>query len=207
MSWLIVAAESRELSGIAKCEQARGGRWRTVATGPGVQRVAEALREQALREEGNVEGVVSVGFCGALDPDLAVGDIVVGDGDVTSQLPFVRGKILCVDRVAVTASEKSDLRRRTGAAAIEMESAAVQAKAREWGVPFRCVKVVSDVAGEDMPLDFNLYRDASGNFSRSRIALAALARPFTAIPGLMRLDRNCRAAAEKLGEFLADCKF
>ena len=87
-----------------------------------------------------------------------------------------------------------------------MESAAVAAKAREWGVPFRCIKVVSDTAGEDMPLDFNKYRDAAGRFSRSRIALAALRRPFTTIPALLHLDANCRKAAEKLGEFLADCQ-
>jgi adenosylhomocysteine nucleosidase len=108
--------------------------------------------------------------------------------------------------VAVTAAEKRDLRDRTGAIAVEMESAAVAAKAREWGVPFRCIKVVSDTAREDMPLDFNRYRDAAGRFSRGRIALAALGHPFSAIPGLLQLDRNCRKAAEKLGEFLADCQ-
>jgi adenosylhomocysteine nucleosidase len=118
----------------------------------------------------------------------------------------VRGEILSLDRVAVTAAEKRDLRERTGAIAIEMESAAVAAKAREWGVPFRCIKAVSDTAAEDMPLDFNLYRDSAGRFSRSRIALAAMRRPFTAIPALLRLDRNCRRAAEKLGEFFADCQ-
>jgi nucleoside phosphorylase len=118
----------------------------------------------------------------------------------------VRGEILSLDRVAVTAAEKRGLRERTGAAVIEMESAAVAAKAREWGLPFRCIKVVSDTAAEDMPLDFNLYRDSAGRFSRSRIALAALRRPFSAIPGLLRLDRNCRHAADKLGEFFADCQ-
>ena len=86
-----------------------------------------------------------------------------------------------------------------------MEAGAVEGKAREWGVPFRCVKVVSDVAAEDMPLDFNLYRDAEGRFSRIRIALAAVARPFSVMPGLLRLDKNCREAAERLGEFFADC--
>jgi adenosylhomocysteine nucleosidase len=124
---------------------------------------------------------------------------------VTSPRPFVRGEILSVDRVAVTAAEKRALRERTGAAAVEMEAAAVEAKAREWGVAFRCVKVVSDVAVEDMPLDFNLYRDAGGRFSRGRIALAAMARPFSVMPRLLRLDQNCRTAAERLGEFFADC--
>jgi adenosylhomocysteine nucleosidase len=184
--------------------------WILVANGPGPSLASAAvndrLREQGLERQRRVEGIVSTGFCGALDPGLGVGDIVVSSDGVASPRSFVRGEILSLDRVAVTAAEKRDLRERTGAIAIEMESAAVEAKAREWGVPFRCIKAVSDTAAEDLPLDFNLYRDSAGRFSRPRIALAAMRRPFTAIPALLRLDRNCRHAAEKLGEFFADCQ-
>jgi adenosylhomocysteine nucleosidase len=196
LPWLIVAAETREIAGIRK--QA-GGRWLLAANGPGV------LAAEALRDKQNVDGIVSTGFCGALDPTLRIGDIVVSSSEVSSPRPFMRGVILSVDRVAVTVAEKRALRERTGALAVEMEAHAVAAKAREWGVQFRCVKAVSDLATEDMPLDFNLYRDSEGRFSRSRIALAAMARPFSVMPGLQRLDRNCRTAAERLGEFFADC--
>jgi adenosylhomocysteine nucleosidase len=196
LAWLIVAAETREIAGIRK--QARG-RWELIAHGPG------RLAAQAVGEKRNVDGIVSTGFCGALDPTLRIGDIVVSTGLVKSPRPFVRGEILSVDRVAISAVEKQALRERTGAVAVEMEAEAVEAKAREWGVPFRCVKVVSDLAVEDLPLDFNLYRDAEGRFSRGRIALAAMARPFSVMPGLLRLDQNCRMAAERLGEFFADC--
>ena len=150
--------------------------------------------------------MISVGFCGALDPALRIGDIVVtGEFREGGDAPFVSGEVWSQDRVAVTAEEKRELRRTTGAAVVEMESAAVAAKAREWGVPFRQVRAVSDAAGDDLPLDFNRYRDSEGRFSRVRIGFAALARPL-AIPGLIRLDRNCRVASESLGEFLARCQ-
>jgi adenosylhomocysteine nucleosidase len=110
--------------------------------------------------------------------------------------------VFSVDRVAITAEQKRELRAATQAAVVEMESAAVARKAREWDMPFGCIRVVSDAAGEDLPLDFNRYRDADGRFSRARIAMAAVGRPFTVLPGLMRLDRNCRLAADRLGEFL-----
>jgi len=218
-TWLLVAAERRELEGVlrrspaatklewpgakfARAAEWKGDRWWMVASGPGPR-----LVERALGEKKDVNGIISTGFCGALDPALRVGDIVVGgDAEVASGAPFVRGEIFSVDRVAVTAVEKRELRNRTGAVAVEMEAAAAKSKAAEWGVPFMCIRVVSDTAADDLPLDFNRFRDADGNFSRTRIALAAMARPFSAMPGLMELDRNCRRAAQALGDFLADCR-
>ena len=71
-TWLVVASEQRELARIQKQSC-----WVLVASGPGSRLVTEALREKR-----NVDGVVSVGFCGALDPSLAIGDIVVS-GDMS----------------------------------------------------------------------------------------------------------------------------
>jgi adenosylhomocysteine nucleosidase len=215
-----VAAERRELEGVlrrlgtakklewpgarfARATEWKGDRWWMVACGPGPR-----LVERALGEKKDVNGIISTGFCGALDPTLQVGNIVVwGDAPVASDAPFVRGEMLSADRVAVTAAEKRALRNRTGAIAVDMEAAAVQSKAAQWGVRFMCIRVVSDTATDDMPLDFNRFRNADGNFSRTRIALAAMARPFSAMPGLMELDRNCRRASRSLGDFLADCRF
>jgi len=180
--WLVVASERREIEKIADRE-----RWTIVISGPGARAV-----EKALGKKMDVEGIISTGFCGALDPALKVGDIVTSE-------------IVCSDRVIVTVEEKRELRKKTGAAAVDMESAALSRIAGEWGVPFRSIRAVSDTAEEDMPLDFNLYRGADGSFSRSRIALAALRRPFTAVPALLRLDRNCKLAAERLGEYFAHC--
>jgi adenosylhomocysteine nucleosidase len=219
VTWLMVAAEEREFGGILKRARAvrplkwpgaafsreaawKDNRWFLIANGPG-----PGLVERALKGKPDVDRILSVGFCGALDPALRIGDIVVS-GEVPKGLEasFVQGDVVSVDRVAVTAREKCDLRRTTGAAVVEMESAAVAKKAREWDVPFGCVRVVSDAAGEDLPLDFNRFRDADGRFERTRIALAALGSPFTVLPGLVRLDRHCRRAAERLGEFLANCE-
>lgn len=203
-TWLLIAAERRELDGIlkrfgkstklswharfAREAEWNGDRWLLIANGPGPRLAAQALERRI-----EVSGIVSTGFCGALDPTLKVGDLV-------SDVP------LSLDHVAATAEEKRALRAQTGASIVEMESAAVMTKAAEWGAKFFSVRAVSDTAQDDMPLDFNLYRDAEGRFSRTRIALAALARPFTTVPALLRLERNCKIAARSLGDYFADCR-
>ena len=212
----MVAAEAREFEGILKRAGnvrplpwpgaafsreivTKNRRWLLIANGPGPR-----LVDHALQTKPDADRIVSIGFCGALDPTLRIGDIVIsGEVPEESGASFVQGDVLSLDRVAITAAEKGKLRASTQAAVVEMESAAVARKAREWELPFGCVRAVSDVAQENLPLDFNRYRDADGRFSRARIALAAVGHPFTVLPGLIRLDRNCRLAAERLGEFLA----
>jgi adenosylhomocysteine nucleosidase len=218
---LLVAAEAREFAGIlrrfgksskldwpaqfAREANWKGDRWLMIANGPGPRLVNEALSSRV-----EASAIISTGFCGALDPALQIGDVVVGN---TGKLPesrrvrFHTGGIHSIDRVACTAAEKSEFHDQTGAIAIEMESAAAAWKAVEWDLPFYCIRSVSDTAADDLPLDFNEYRDSGGRFSRTRIAMAALARPLTRVPALLRLDRNCQKAAEALGDFFADCRF
>lgn len=244
-TWLLVAAERREFDGIRKrlgktveraglgarfvCEGTRNGdRWWMIANGPGRELVGAALADDVMREvrrEG-VSAMISTGYCGALDPSLRVGDIVVSDHTQIGTLEragargradhtCARGLVITRDRVAVTAAEKRALREETGAIAVDMESSAVKDRAEALGIPYACIRAVSDTAGENMPLDFNRYRAADGRFSRGRIALAAMARPFSVMPALLEFDRQCQRASIALGEalgeapgdFLADCRF
>ena len=155
-----------------------------------------------------MQGVISTGFCGALDPALAIGDIVVTGEPPATRPPFCAGRDLLVPTAWPSRRRKrKSLRKASGAVAVEMESAAVAEKAAEWGVPFRCIRVVSDVAKEDMPLDFNRFRDSAGRFALGRIGLHAVIHPFTVLPALLRLNKNCRNAGKQLGVFFADCRF
>lgn len=229
---LVVAAERQEFEGIRRRVSAlrplalpvdyaaegelREHRLALVANGAGPRLAGRAV--DAACGGWKVDAVISTGFCGGLDPGLAVGQVIAASEiearesgkrypaylpQETASAP-ARGSILSMDRVAVSVEEKKALRA-TGAAAVEMEAAGVAERARCHGIPFYCIRVVSDAAGESMPLDFNLYRTAEGRFKRGAIARAALAKPFR-IPGLLRLRRQARIASMRLGEFFGDCR-
>ncbi|MFN7933085.1 MAG: hypothetical protein U0R19_07145 [Bryobacteraceae bacterium] len=174
-------------------------------------------RAAACRAEGRFDAIVSTGFCGGTNPALRVGDIAAATEVRTDSrrfaaslpvgpTPAMTGPVVSQDRVAVTVEEKQRLGA-GGAIAVEMEAAAVAAYAEESRTPFYCIRVVSDTAGEEMPIDFNAYRKEDGEFRRTAIALAAMRRPFSRIQALRRLQRNCQIATESLGVFLADCRF
>ncbi len=177
------------------------------ANGPGPK-----LAREAVEAVGEVGAWVSTGYCGALDARLAVGDILVATAvnDWAAVVPecpagFLKGRIVSQDRVVNTAWEKRQLAA-TGAVAVEMEAAGVAAAAQEQGLPFFCIRVVTDGANEDMPMDFNRYRGPDGRFSRGRIALAAIGRPKT-LAALIRFGRRCERASIQLGEGLDGCRF
>lgn len=231
-TWLLVAAESREFDGLRRlaagwkkldsriamlaASEVEGRRWILAANGAGPALAAEAARSGL--GNGTVDRVISMGTCGALADTLAVGDIVAAaevigaDGCLRFPAvlprcgaPFHSGPILSADRVAATRRDKQKARE-SGAIAVEMEAAGVAEVTRAAGVPFSCIRAVSDTSDEDMPLDFNVLRDAAGRFDLARIAAAAAARP-AALPGLLRLGRNARVASKNLGEFLVHCRF
>jgi hypothetical protein len=105
-----------------------------------------------------------------------------------------------------TAEEKKQLHS-TGAIAVEMEAAGVAQRAEKLGVPFFCLKAVTDLADETMANDFNVVLRSDGRFDTMKVLLSSLRHPWVRLPELFRLQRRCALAARSLGEFIADCRF
>jgi adenosylhomocysteine nucleosidase len=177
------------------------------ANGPGPTLVRQAVDQMETNE---LEALVSIGFCGALDPALRYGQIFFASEVRYENRIFpaggTDGPLLSLDRVVTTAAEKRMLNR-SGARAVEMEAGEVAQFAQARKIPFHCIRVVTDTAQENLPLDFNKLRDGAGRFSRPKIIARACLKPFKLFPELMQLDRRCRGAALALGDFIATCKF
>jgi hopanoid-associated phosphorylase len=130
---------------------------------------AEALAATLEAElSAGVAGVVSFGLCGALDPQIKVGDILIGDAVATgagsyatnpawteriaAALPAARrGLFAGAARPIASVAEKAGLLSRTGAIAVDMESWVVARIAAAYGSPFAIVRGVSDGPRHALP--------------------------------------------------------
>ena len=189
--------------------------WLLVANGAGARRAGAAL--DAILPGFAADVLVSTGFCGAVTPELGVGEIIVATEVVgetacfpaerfSASPPHYSGVVRTIDRIAQTAKEKRKWRD-TGASAVEMEAAAVGERAVRYGLPFYCVKAVTDEAGENLANDLNRALRPDGHFDTIVVLGSVLRRPMVRLPELVRLRKRSVRAARALGDFFANCRF
>ena len=82
-----------------------------------------------------------------------------------------------------------------------MESSAIRAVCRERNIPAATVRVISDTANEDLPLDFNALMTPDYRLSMAKL-LGKLMREPAKIPKLMEFQKRTVVAARQLGETL-----
>jgi adenosylhomocysteine nucleosidase len=193
-------------------------------TGIGRRNAEKSVREFLATH--SPELVLTCGFAGGLNPDLKLGDVVFeifprssrresAQTEIKNQLEpthvgcyeqlIIAGanpaKCFCAERIATTVAEKKKLRAETGADAVEMESAAIHAICRERRIPCATVRVISDTANEDLPLDFNALSKPDLSLDYGKLAWA-IARSPGKIGALLKLQKRTRFAAEQLASVL-----
>jgi adenosylhomocysteine nucleosidase len=211
------ASDVRQLSlGIDWACSARlgGHELMLAANGAGWSRAGAAV-DAAVRHS-RPDAVINIGFCGALDQRLQHYDVVMATGIEAPGRSFAatpvrdggarRGIVCSTDHVVQTSEEKRQLGS-SGAIAVEMEAAGVAARAEAARIPFSCIRIVTDIADENLANDFNAALRPDGHFATMRILRGALRQPMVRFPELVRLRNRCSRAARILGDFIADCRF
>lgn len=186
-------------------------------SGIGNQRAEKAARR--LLERG-ATALISWGVAGGLDPDLRPGtvlfpDEIIGpDGSILAVDLGWRDRLLAraPDRVFTSTlpllgtvqpitspDEKRAAHRRTGAGAVDMESAAVSAVSNAAGIPFIAVRVVVDAADVCLPEAALTMCDEEGRLRRSSL-FRVLVRPgdWGAMIGLARANAAAGRAMRSL---------
>jgi adenosylhomocysteine nucleosidase len=209
----IIAALPREVNTLVKGWERRefpGGvvvytNGNAVVACAGMGAVRAVLAVQAAMEAMPITDVLSVGLAGACDPKLRVGDIVRAGVVIDSGLDerfdcSQRGSVLVTVSSIASVGEKSRLHAMYGAAAVDMEAAAVARLARAHGLGFYAVKAISDEAGFEVE-GLSQFATADGQFRAGAFALHAALRP--AMWGkVIALGRNSRKALAILTEVL-----
>ena len=195
-------------------------RERRIAAGPGVEAVGaggDPARLKVLlngRPGPGCRAVISFGIAGGLDPRLKPGDVVVGTGIVTPDgrraadldaaaailnllngLPnrVVSADLAGVDAAVLAVAEKAELRERTGAAAVDMESHVAAAFAGRHGLPFVALRVICDPADRALPA-FAANALTPDGEPDIRGVLSAVVFGRARVGDLVRLGRDSSAA-------------
>ncbi len=209
----IIAALPREVSGLVKRWERRelpggvvvytDGHAVVACAGMGAERAALAV--EAARAAMPITELISVGLAGACDPALHAGEIVragvVIDGRTGERFDSaVLNQVVVTSDAIASVGEKSRLYATYGAAAVDMEAAAVARLAQGHGLKFKTITAISDEADFEVG-DLSRFTTTDGQFREAAFALYAAVRP--ALWGkVISLGRNSGKALAALTEAL-----
>jgi len=174
----------------------------------GIGRENAERRLHSALKRGAWQLVLSCGFAGGLNPYLTTGTVVFSsdeDAGLTPTLLAARAcpvRFHCSHRVATTVEEKRMLWETTGADAVEMESEIIRAICRAHGIPSATIRVISDAANENLPVDFNVFMTSEQKLNYAKLVLSLLTSP-AKIPAMLRLQRQTQLAARNLAGVLS----
>lgn len=200
---LVCFAVGQERSAF-RLDREPGSRIRVAVSGMGAARARSTIEREIASHR--PDQVLTCGFAGGLDPALRVGDVVF-ETPVERMAMALRAsgvrqaRFLCADRIAVTAVEKSALRSSTRADAVEMESGVIQEVCSRQSIPCATLRVISDAAADDLPLDFNQLLGPDLQLSPAKLAWKIIRSP-NRIPSLMKLGRQSAFSARRLAGVL-----
>ncbi len=183
----------------------------------GIGREKALNAAQSLLDAG-ATALLSWGIAGGLDPALSAGTLVLPqqvigadhsvfpvDGEWRSRLrdrvakhvAMSSGTLLESLSVFTHPSQKQALAKCEGAAAVDMESAAVAQAAQQAGAPFMAIRVIADQAITAIPSSALSAVDAYGRLQVFPLVASLLAHPGE-LPALITLGRAFRAAQKTL---------
>lgn len=181
--------------------------WVAACAGAGQAAATRAFAE--IEKDGAVTIAVSAGWAGALAPRFRAGATFRPSGVIDCQTGERFRVARCSEELwlvtsprVADAAEKRRLAAAYGAGLVDMEAAAVARLAAMRGIPFYCVKGVSDALDDTLP-DFNRFLSAAGHLHLGRLLAYLLPRP-TYWRALVRMGENSKKASRGLAVHLPD---
>jgi adenosylhomocysteine nucleosidase len=190
-----------------------------LASGMGRLHAANATR--ALIEAANPQLLVSVGIAGAVNADLQIGDVVNSTNTCfleksglagplqplahlsqmawqSAQFILKSGGTELYAGTAITTHGEQFVQQQPGLFAnpvLEMETSGIAGVAAEKSLPLLSLRSISDGPRAPIPFDLGQMMDDQDNIRTGKILKTILGHP-KMVPGLIRMGRNSRKAAD-----------
>ncbi|HEY0368051.1 MAG TPA: hypothetical protein VGC85_00510 [Chthoniobacterales bacterium] len=154
--------------------------------------------------------MISAGFAGALDDQLAIGDVLLAENfsdpqpAAAVQIENVRrGKLVTADVVLDSPKDRQRLARTSGALAVDMETQIVHASCRLLGVPMLSLRAITDTPRFPFPAPPRVLFDIETQRTNAmRLTSYLMAHP-RAVPKLIAFSRHVATARRSLTNALA----
>jgi adenosylhomocysteine nucleosidase len=194
-----------------------------VRSGVGRQRAEDATLQVIDRFQPST--LVSIGYAGAVQPGLNVGDLVIADTIIEEKkkgkyspnsdwlnrakgvscpegFKAVVGGLLTVDNVIHDSQSKQELGKNYSVQAVEMETSAIAKVAEEKDVPLLSLRVISDRLDQEL-LDSSSFLGSDGEISTLKAGWYVLTHPGS-IESALSLRSQTQIATQALTKFLSD---
>ena len=179
--------------------------WIAACAGAGQPAATRAFA--AIEDGGPIDLVFSIGWVGALHPNIAPGTAHNAAGVIDARTgerfrcdAGAGPHWLVTSPIVANEAEKQRLASAYNAGLVDMEAAAIARLAQMRGIPFYCIKGVSDGFHDKLP-DFNRFIRPDGQFDLTAMVLFAILRPWH-WPSLIRMGENSRQASQSLRDSL-----
>jgi nucleoside phosphorylase len=156
------------------------------------ERLAKFLQDEQF------DSLISAGFAGALTDDLRVGDLLLAKNfsvielndrhPAFASLRICVADLLTVPRLIDSSEERNETGRKSGAAAVDMETEFIARACAAHGIPLLSLRVITDGPREPFPAPADVLFD----IEHQRTPITALTMFFLTRPG--RIPRLIRFA-------------
>jgi nucleoside phosphorylase len=136
----------------------------------GVGKMACRERMEIMLRRERFDYLISTGFAGALEKELRVGHLLVADNYSSPKLlssPQLKladettflGRLATVPRMIESVEQREMLNKRTGAAAVDMETETIAELCEAHDLPILSLRAISDTVEEPFPAPANVLFD------------------------------------------------
>jgi adenosylhomocysteine nucleosidase len=174
----------------------------------------------------NIDGLISWGVAGAIDPSLNSGDLIVANTIISPDIMYSTsnewknklseyiqnkyGKVINADiassrEICASTSDKENLLHRTNALAVDMESAAIAETAKNNNLDFLAIRTIADQAHSSIPEAVLKHTDNLGNPKLLKFVLSCILKPGQ-IRDIIILAKNYNSALKNLSDIASDLK-